>query len=102
MDSIKGMFNSASLGGFIKFAFQTVLIGVIVGGIFDFTLFHNHPAGQAIIEKFNEPLLKFYDWMSNVTGFGEYARPDFVASAGAAAGGCSPLMDPLTGGMTLC
>ncbi|MCC6598866.1 MAG: hypothetical protein IT559_08755 [Alphaproteobacteria bacterium] len=82
--SISDSFNHHS--GVLNFIFETIMIGIIVGGIIDFTFFHNHPAGKAIIEAVNEPLLGFYDGLVSFFGFSEYARaqeflPDLASGA---------------------
>ena len=61
--SLSNSFNKVA-----KFAFQAIVIGLIVGGIFDFTLFHNHPMGAAIIETVNEPMMSFYDGIASLFG----------------------------------
>ena len=78
-DGISGMFNDISFGSITKFAFQSIFIGLIVGGVFDFTLFHDHPLGAAILEKVREPLLGFYDGVATIMDRPDLMRPtEFV------------------------
>lgn len=67
-------FNNSAVWSAIKFAFEAIVIGILVGGLIDFTFFHNHPAGKALIEAVNEPLQNFYDGLVSFLGFPEYAR----------------------------
>lgn len=86
-------FNHSVAWGAIKFAFETIVIGILVGGVIDFTFFHDHPAGKAIIDNVKEPLLGFYDDMVSFFGFPEYKRsPDML----------SLCADPFTGEMEPC
>jgi hypothetical protein len=97
-NSITNTFNSISFKGILKFTFQAVVIGFLIGGIADFTFFHNHPAGQAIISSVNETMLSFYDGVVKSVGFAEYARPTEFLTAGATCGS----FDPVTGIPTPC
>lgn len=73
---MKDSFNLASFG---KFVFQAVVIGLVVGGIFDFTLFHEHPIGAKLLSLVREPLLSFYDTIAYGIGMPELARnQDFL------------------------
>lgn len=85
-NSLTSSFNSISFKGILKFTFQAVVIGFLIGGIADFTFFHNHPAGQAIISSVNETMLSFYDGAVSFLGFSEYARPTEFLNAGETCG----------------
>jgi hypothetical protein len=89
-DTLSEKFNSSAIWETAKFAFNAIVIGFLIGGLVDFTFFHNHPAGKALIQAVNEPLQKFYDFALNAFGFSEYTRalPGATAVAGAAADGC--------------
>lgn len=82
-DSITKDFNHSAVGSVLKFAVQTIVIGIIVGGVIDFSLFHNHPLGQAILGVFNEPLLSFYDGIAHFLGMDNLARSAEFISQGA-------------------
>lgn len=96
---ISGLFNSISLGGIAKFTFQAVVFGLIIGGIMDFTLFHDHPMGAAILDAVSEPVLSFYDGVAEFIGRDDLTRPvELLAEAGSEAAGdgvCSTI-DPTT------
>lgn len=64
-------------------------VGLLIGGIIDFTLFHNHPLGGALIDVFNEPLMGVYDFAANTIGLPEYT----TAAAGPTYGEISDLGD---------
>lgn len=82
---LSSYFNMSSL------AFGAAMF--FVGGVIDFTFFHNHPLGKAIIDYFNGPLLNLYDGAANLFGLSEYTRNiDFLTSAGTA---CSIAVDDL-------
>ncbi len=93
--SLSSSFNSSVLWGVAKFVLETIVIGFLVGGMIDITFFHDHPAGQAIIDVVKEPLLGFYDDVISLFGFPEYAR-------NAAFVGKSGCPNPFTGEMGPC
>ncbi len=79
---ISRAFNGASLGGFVQWT-ASLAMAFFVGGVLDFTFFHNHPAGQAIIGYCNEFLLNIYDSLVRVFGVSELARnTDFLTPSG--------------------
>ena len=92
-DSIKSTFNSLSLGGVLKFTFQAVVIGIVVGGLIDFTLFHNHPIGKAMIAAVNEPLLGVYDAIAKGIGMPELARS--ASEVALSTGACTMQFDEM-------
>jgi hypothetical protein len=88
-DSLSQTFNGKAVQEFLEFGFKAVVFGLLIGGVVDFTLFHEHPIGHAILDAVREPLLASYDWIAHATGFSEYARAaDFLGLAGA------PITDP--------
>lgn len=66
-------FNWASMGGAVWWILTTAA-AFFVGGVIDFTFFHNHPAGIHIIEMFNNTLLSLYDTLVAGFGFPEFTR----------------------------
>ena len=93
--SLSDMFNLESLG---EFMVKSIIFGgaiFLLGGVVDFTLFHNHPLGAEIISWVNEPLMQAYDWIANTIGMEHLARPDFMLDAAGQA--CAAAMDPITG-----
>lgn len=46
----------------------------LIGGVVDFTLFHEHPLGQAMISAVKDPLLNIFDMAANTLGLSELAR----------------------------
>lgn len=95
MSSLADKFNLHSMG---EFFMKSVLLGgaiFLLGGMVDFTLFHNHPMGAEIISWVNEPLMGVYDWIANTIGMSHLARPEFMLDAAGAA--CAAVIDPITG-----
>lgn len=95
-NSLSDDFNlSSAAWDTLKFVFNAVVIGVVVGGVIDFTFFHNHPAGKALVDFVDQPLQEFYDGVVKFFGFPEYARNvEFVNNEGC--------FDSLTGVMGPC
>jgi hypothetical protein len=57
----------------LKFTFNAVVIGFLIGGVIDYSFFHNHKAGAALIDLVNEPLQSFFDNVVTFFGFPQYA-----------------------------
>lgn len=92
---LSDMFNLESVGEFLV---KSILFGgaiFLLGGVVDFTLFHNHPLGAEIISWVNEPLMQVYDWIANTAGMEHLARPEFMLDAAGAA--CAAAIDPTSG-----
>jgi hypothetical protein len=71
------MFNWKSL------AFGAAMF--FVGGVVDFTFFHNHELGKAVIAYFDPMLQHIYDFVSVAIGLPQYAHnPAFMSAAGTA------------------
>lgn len=97
---LSSKFNMHSLG---EFFVKSVILGsaiFLLGGVVDFTLFHNHPMGMALINMVNEPLMMAYDWIANTAGLEHLARPDHMLDTAGRA--CASVIDPITGAPMSC
>lgn len=72
-NGLSSVFNSKVAWGIAKYAL-TMAFGFAVGGVIDFTFFHDHPAGAELLKEFREPLLSFYDSTAQFLGFPELTR----------------------------
>ena len=80
---ITNLFNDVSFGGLVKSALF-IGIGFFVGGVIDYTFFHDHPMGKEIISAFRDPLGAAFDNVANLIGRSDLTRnTDFLDDTGA-------------------
>ncbi len=70
-DGLTNTFNDEAIWKFSKAVFW-IVVGFFVGGVVDYTFFHNHPLGQAIIKVFEDTLMSIFDFFATAFGLGEY------------------------------
>lgn len=71
-DGLTGSFNDEAIWKWAK-RLCLLAVGFFVGGVVDYTFFHNHPLGQAIIKVFEDTLMSIFDFFAIGFGLEEYS-----------------------------
>lgn len=66
-DGLTSKFNNEAITKLLTHVFW-IGIGFFVGGVIDYTFFHNHPLGQEIIKMFEDYILPIFDFIAEVLG----------------------------------